>query len=330
MKYNTTYTPITSLKDTVKKTEYVIREIENFYKGKYNITKIIAPAFLGENSELLISINEITRPITFDVTDEYKIGQMILSYTNWMRMMASKLSLNNNEGIYSETTSIWRDLEINPISSVIKNHISFQIVIDKKRDIKKIVKKETDILYSLISDFEKEFSKEFKFKKIFPESPTYVTSQMLANEFPNVDFKRRENDMADELNGYILSNPGDKLFSGHIHSVIPIELYATKNFNQILLKDFVNSSVLKVASVSQLATGQLLADQLSLSNKSNLKELNFYSDEIKRPYNIIEVKIDIGRLMMSLLKKGHISETQPGNISDETKRISARYKVEEY
>lgn len=330
MKYNTTYAPKVSLKDTIEKTEYVINKITKIIKSRYKILKLIAPSFLEEGSKELLSMTEITRPVTFDISDEYKVGQLFLSHTNWTRTMIKKLKLKDKEGVFTNATVIWRDLKINPISSIIKNELSFQIVFNKVKDIKKIVKEETELLYSIIEDLETEFSKEFELEKNFPKIVSYITAQMLVNEFPNVDKKEREKEMADELKAFILKNPGDRLFSGHIHTYIPQQLYATKNFNQIVMKDFVNSTVLKVASIAQVANGELLSDQLSLNNKSYLKENEFYAGEIKNDYNIIEIKINIGRLMMALLKKGHIAEVQPGNISDEAKIISSRYKVEEY
>ena len=330
MKYNTTYTPRVSLKDTVKKTEYVIDELNKFYKSRFNITKVITPSFLEYGDDMLLDMTNITRHITFDITSEYKVGSFVLSHSNWMRSMIKKLKLEDHEGLSAEATTIWRDSEINPASSISRNEIIFQMKIDEKDDIQEVVKAETDLLFELIQQFEKEISAEYNLSLDFQEKNTYITPQMMENEYPELSTKAREEAFADELNGYVFKNPAVKLFSGHIHTNIPVEVYATRNFNQIVLKDFVNTSVLKVASIAQIANGGLLSDQLSLSDKANLKETKFYSDEIKSNFNIIEVKVNIGRLMMALLKKGHISEVQPGNISDESSVIASRYKVEKY
>ncbi len=330
MKYNTTYTPKISLKDTIKETELIIKKIFNFFNNKYSILSVLSPTFLKEDSEITINMEEKTRPLTFDLGDNYNVAKLLLTNSNWLRTLFDKLKLNDNEGIFNKSMFIWRDLPETPTSTVLKYDLTIQVKISKNIDIKKYLKKEVQDLYLLFYSIEKRISKKYNLKSNFPEFASYVSSQTMENEYPNSSKKEREIEFAHELNGYILQNPGLKLYSGHFHSIIPIEIYSQNNFYQIVLKDFVNNSVLKVASIALLANGIILSDQLSLNNKENLKELDFYADLIKKDENIIEIKINIGKLIMAILKKGHISEVQPGIISDESNIILNKYKIEKY
>lgn len=330
MKYNTTYMQKVSLKDTITTTNDVLDEIKKFYKSRFKVLNVLPPVFLEEDNEMLIDIEKVTRPITFDLSAEYKVGQVLLTQTNWIRSMIHKLNMEGNNAIEVITSTVWRDLDVNPVSSVTKNEVTIQVVLDADEDVERFMKIETDSLYDLIETLETEYSTKFKLDKNYPQFASYITAQMMENEYPNIDYKAREEEFATELGGYVLVNPGQKLFSGHVHTEIPVELYSTNRFNQILLKDSINSSVLKVASVAELATGQKLSDQLSLFGKANLKEKKFYSDLINTEKKIVEIKINIGRLVMALLKKGHISEVQAGEISDESNTISTRYKVDKY
>lgn len=330
MKYNTVYTPIISLKDTIIETDYVMKKITSFYNNKFSLIKLIPPMFIEENSDLLINVENITRPITFDTGSEYKVGQLFLFHSNWIRKMIENMKLKENEGIEIFSSTLWRDIKINPISSITKNNFIFQIKVNSTIDIKKIVRNEVLSLYKFIQELESELSKKYKINTIIPQKVNIVSSQMLENEYPNIKFHDREVEMIHELNSFILENPGNKLFSGHIHREIPVELYAQKNYYEILIKDFINSSTIEVASVAQIASGIILDDQLSVNSKSEMKALDFYANEIKKEYNVIEIKINIGKLMMSILKKGHITEVQSGIISDESNIIKSRYKIEKY
>ena len=330
MKYNTTYTQKVSLKDTIKTINEIIYRFENQYKRKFNTITVMPPQFVDEGNPMIINIPSITRPITFDITDGYKIGQLLITHSNWMRSLFHKLDIKEGEGIQARSNTIWRDVPVNPESDNERQELIFQYRLKDDEDVEKVIKEETKFLYSLIEEMETEFAQKFNLKKVLPENASFISAQMLENEYPTISFKEREENISDELIAFVLENPSLKLFSGHVHTYIPPEIYSLNHFNQIVIQDSVNTSVFKVASVSKIATGQVLSDQIAFSGKDELKETEFYNKQIKNDYNLIEVKINIGRVAMALLKKGHISEVQPENISDETQVISSRYKIEVY
>ena len=330
MKYNTTYTPKVSLKDTIIKTNQVINEIKKYYFSKFSILKLTSPMFYEEADEKIIQIRERTRKVSFDTLSEYKVAELIISHTNWMREMLDKLKLKEGEGVSIESSTIWRDLEMNPITSPIKNELTFMFIVDKNINPLDVVKNETNNLFDILETFEQDFAKEYGLEKLNMKTKPFITPQMMENEFPNIPPRNREQEFASEYDGYILRNPGMKMFSGHYHTILPTGLYTDRNFNQIIMNDTINSSALKVATIAQIANGQLLKDQLSLSNELHLLEKEFYREQTKKEYNVFEVKINVGRMMMALLKKGHIAEVQPGNLSEEVFHISSRYKIEIY
>lgn len=330
MKYNITYTPKISLKNTIKETEKIIEKIKNLFNKKYSILSVFSPSFLEEDSEIPINIEEVTRHLTFDSGDNYNVAKLLLTNTNWLRNLFDKLNLKEYEGVLNRNSTIWRDLPENPVSTIIKHNLTLQVKLPKNIDIETYFKNEIQELYLLFANIGKQIAKKYNLKDNFPEIATYVSAQTMENEFPNSSKKEREIEFAHELNCYIFENSGLKLHSGHFHTIIPIELYSQNNFYQIVFKDFVNTSVLKVASISLLANGITLSDQLSLNNKEYLKEYDFYAKQIKKNDNILEIKINIGKLIMALLQKGHISEVQPGVISEESNMILKRYKVKTY
>jgi hypothetical protein len=82
MKYNTTYTPKISLKDTIKETELIIKKIKDFFNNKYSILSVLSPTFLKEDSEITINMEEKTRPLTFDLGDNYNVAKLLLTNSN--------------------------------------------------------------------------------------------------------------------------------------------------------------------------------------------------------------------------------------------------------
>lgn len=331
MKYNTTYKQIVPLKETIKEIEHITNEIIKFYKSKISMAEVIAPVFLEENDDKLIDYTLVSRPITLDLGENYKIARMMQSHSNWLRSMVHRLNLTPNEGLFSKGSFVWRDLPESPVSSTIRNEITFQYVISKDRDLDEMLESATLELYDLIKTLSSDIASKYQIKDIYPEQINFVTTQMLENEMPNMSFKEREVSFVIDEEAYVLQHAGVKLHSGKIHTYIPPQIYDLKRFNQIVLKDRVNTDDIKVASVSVIADGVQLSDQLSQYNLNSIKSQKFYSELMdKNDFKIIEVKINISRLAMALLAKGHIAETQSGVISDESNIIKMRYKLDKY
>lgn len=183
-------------------------------------------------------------------------------------------------------------------------------------------------VYQIIYDLAIDVQKQYHINNIYNKHAEYITAQMLEHELPNQTPKNREIEFAIQKESYILESAGMKLLSGKHHSSIPPFLYDIKNSYQIILKDRVNYLPLKVASVSILANGNTLKDQLILNNYEKFLSTNFYNDLIQKQYKIIEIKINIPRLMMGLLAKGHIAEVQAGIISNEINQIKDRFDLE--
>ena len=331
MKYNTAYKQEMSLKETIIETDKFISLFDKYYKDKYKLIDVLSPSFLSEESDMLIEMPEKTRPITFDNMNSFKTMQMLLTNSNWMRSLFSKIDIENNQGFISKSSYIWRDLDETPVLSPSKFEITVQIKNELTDNEKpNFLNELTDDLYKLIYEFTKDLSKRHKNINAIPQNIIKVTPQQMENEMPNSTRREREDEMGDELHAYIFANPGLKMYSGHYHTHLPQEIYNMNLFNQLIIKNRSNSSILKVASVAELAMGQKLSDQLDFYNKGSLKQTEYYSEQIKKTYNIFEIKINIGRLMQSILNKGHVSEVQPSVETNEKQRISSKYKIETY
>jgi hypothetical protein len=104
-------------------------------------------------------MEEKTRPLTFDLGDNYNVAKLLLTNSNWLRTLFDKLKLNDNEGIFNKSMFIWRDLPETPTSTVLKYDLTIQVKISKNIDIKKYLKKEVQDLYLLFYSIEKRISK---------------------------------------------------------------------------------------------------------------------------------------------------------------------------
>lgn len=327
MKYNTTYTPKISLKDTIIATDKFRKELLTHFKNKMQLIDIMSPTYFLEDDPFALKLEDVTRNITFDMGDEYKVGVLSLSDSTFLREMMRKLELNDGEGLISETATIWRDFNESPVMTPEKHEITIQFFETDDIDLTKKIARE---IYDIIFAKAAEFSETFKVENIFPENLPSVSAQSLEIEYPDKDPKTREVEFILEQDAFLFKNPGARLLSGHFHTNIPPMIYDLDDFYQIVLKDRVNSYVLKVVSIAKIALGKKLGEQLTVFGLGDLKQTSEYGALLKDERTIIEIKINLPRLMMALLGKGHISEVQPGVYSAESKSIKSRYKVQTY
>ncbi len=328
MRYNTTYTPKMTLKQTIKAIDKFKKEIIAEIHAMYSFTNVDPPLFLPENSELLLSLDNVTRSISFDFGDNYQVGTFLLSHSNWARNLLSKLDFQDGEGLTMDATTIWRDLPNNMISTSAKEEMTFQVRIDDEEKAEQLVHDLSQDIYEIFYNLANKAKKEFDIENVFPSFADYIPAQILENEMPNESTHQREIETALVKGAFILSKPGTRLFSSKVHSYLPPTLYDLNNFNIIVVKDRVNGEVLKIASIALMANGQQLSDQLGKYNLKEKQAIKFYSDLVKQEYKVIEIKINMPKLMMGLLGKGHIGEVQSGIVSKDVKTVSERYKVD--
>lgn len=100
MKYNTTYTPKVNLKETIIFTDYVKKRIVDFFaKQCKTLLNVLTPSIYPDESVFNKEIEKSTRAITFDAIDDFKVNQIALTDTPYLRSMIQKIDLENKQGI---------------------------------------------------------------------------------------------------------------------------------------------------------------------------------------------------------------------------------------
>ena len=330
MKYNTTYRQLISLKDTIIEIHDIKRKLVKHYENKYKLIELMPPLFLEEGDEKLIDYSVVSRGVALDLGHSYKVASILQSHTNWLRSMIERLEIKENEGVYSEGSFVWRDLPESPVSTTLRNEITIQAKIPAGTDYDEFSKEAAMELYDCIWAIANDIQQKFGVENIYPESADFTTSQLLENEMPHITPKEREISLCIDEEAFILTGAGRKMHSGKTHTFIPPQLYDLNNFHQLIFNDRINTNPIKVASVSILSNGIQLSDQLSQYGMNQLKSWEFYDNLIKQEEKILEIKINIPRIAMALLAKGHIAEVQAGVISEESNIIRLRHKLDKY
>ncbi|CAM9108719.1 hypothetical protein [Mycoplasma todarodis] len=311
MQINSTYTPNISFKETLKAISFINESIIDYFKNKYSITKIELPAFFRKDSDLLLPIDNITRKIKFDFGDSYDIATFPLHYANWRRLMLKKIEAEEGEVIQTEGFTVWRDEEVNNVNSLVRDELTFSIVLKDEVDKKKVLAEITKEITVLFENISLKLEELFKVKSKTPKYWPTIETQLLENEMPRLNAGQKEKEILSEYSGFILNQPGIKTLQGKVHRQKPPQVYDLYYQNTIIMNDRVNFLPIHVADVSIYANGVTLSDQLNMFALEEHLESSFYKSIIDGEHKeAIEIKFHKSQLYMALLGKGHIGEVQ--------------------
>ena len=325
MKFNTTYESNDTLFEVIKNIDFIRNEVIAFFKKKFNLTYIDLPLFAEEGNDKLLSIEHVTRKISFDYSKDFNIGTFFLTITNALRDKMMKINFKKNHGLYTYSATVLRDIEENLNRSIQRNELVFQVV-SKNSTMEKLnnLSQEIyDFFYKLADIFESDRG----IRNIYPIFAEYISTQQMEYQMPRDSFADRENEFINQKKAIILKAPGSIMKSGSIHTYIDPTIYFTEEFNQFILQDRTNMTALKVGSIAYLTNGPKMLRQLKRYKKFNHSINEFTKNSIASTKSIMEIRINIPRLAMALLGKGHIAETQPGVINSEVKNIKNKYGV---
>ncbi|TCG11510.1 hypothetical protein [Mycoplasma todarodis] len=328
MQINSTYTPNISMKDTLRAISLINELIIKHFKEKYEITKIELPAFYRKDSELLLPIDNITRKIKFDFGESYDIATFPLHYANWRRLMLKKLEAESGEAIQTEGFTVWRDEEVSNVNSLVRDELTFSIVLEDEVNKKKVLSSITKEVTILINKIGQIIEEEYQVKKKTPNYWPTIETQLLENEMPRLDAQQKEKEILGEYSGFILNQPGKKTLQGKVHRQKPPQVYDLYYQNTIIINDRVNYLPIHVADISFYANKTTLSDQLNMFTLEEYTDSPFYKSIIDGEHKeAIEIKIHKSQLYMALLGKGHIGEVQANVESLKVRKSALKDKV---
>jgi asparagine synthetase A len=181
----------------------------------------------------------------------------------------------------------------------------------------------------LIHEISNELSEKYQIENIYPKNIEFVEAQLLENEFSNLSSYDKEAEIAQELNAFILMQPGKQLLSGITHAKRNNLTYDNNNYNEIHLLDENDGTSINVASIAYKLYGNNLEKNVKQKTDIRVEENKILNEFIKnKTIETIEIKINLFKLYLILLKKGHIAEVQPKVLSKVVVQLKNKHMIE--
>ena len=305
-------------------TQYAIKTVKDFFQNllaqRLNLTRVSAPLFVEPKSGLNDNLNGIERPVTFDIKEQNgKEAEVVQSLAKWKRYALKKYGFSYDEGIYTDVNAIRRDEVADNIHSIFVDQWDWEKVISKDERNLETLKDTVKDVYKCLRKTEKYLAIQYDYiEEILPHDIFFVTTEELAEIFPDNTPKEREYYIAKAKGAVCIMQIGDKLENGKPHDGRAPDYDDWALNADIIVYYPVLDIALELSSMGIRVDKDALLSQLEKAGCPERAELPFQKSIINEelPYTI-GGGIGQSRICMFFLRKAHIGEVQSSIWPDE-------------
>ena len=306
------YTPALNLYDTQRAIGTVKRLFADTLCATLNLYRVSAPLFLEASTGLNDDLNGVERKVTFDIKDSGIEAQVVQSLAKWKRKALKDYDFHVGKGLYCDMNAIRRDEELDNIHSIYVDQWDWEKIIKKDERTIATLMDTVKVVYKCLRKTEKYMAIQYDYiEEILPHDIFFVTTQELADMFPDNTPKEREYYIAKAKGAVCIMKIGDVLENGERHDGRAPD-YDDWSLNADIVVYYpVLDIALELSSMGIRVDKKALLSQLKKAGCEERKDLPFQKAIINEelPYTI-GGGIGQSRICMFFLKKAHIGEVQ--------------------
>lgn len=298
-------------------TQIAIKTVKDFFQNllsqRLNLSRVSAPLFVDPDSGLNDNLNGVERPVTFDIKEQNgREAEVVQSLAKWKRYALKKYGFSYGEGLYTDMNAIRRDETTDNIHSIFVDQWDWEKIIKKDERTIATLMDTVKVVYKCLRKTEKYMAIQYDYiEEILPHDIFFVTTQELADMFPDNTPKEREYYIAKAKGAVCIMQIGDILENGERHDGRAPD-YDDWSLNADIVVYYpVLDIALELSSMGIRVDKKALLSQLKKAGCEERKDLPFQKAIINEelPYTI-GGGIGQSRICMFFLRKVHIGEVQ--------------------
>ena len=298
-------------------TQIAIKTVKDFFENllsqRLNLSRVSAPLFVDPDSGLNDNLNGVERPVTFDIKEQNgREAEVVQSLAKWKRYALKKYGFSYGEGLYTDMNAIRRDEITDNIHSIFVDQWDWEKIIKKDERTIATLMDTVKVVYKCLRKTEKYMAIQYDYiEEILPHDIFFVTTQELADMFPDNTPKEREYYIAKAKGAVCIMKIGDVLENGERHDGRAPD-YDDWSLNADIVVYYpVLDIALELSSMGIRVDKKALLSQLKKAGCEERKDLPFQKAIINEelPYTI-GGGIGQSRICMFFLRKAHIGEVQ--------------------
>ena len=315
-------------------TQIAIKTVKDFFQNllsqRLNLSRVSAPLFVDPDSGLNDNLNGVERPVTFDIKEQNgREAEVVQSLAKWKRYALKKYGFSYGEGLYTDMNAIRRDEITDNIHSIFVDQWDWEKIIKKDERTIATLMDTVKVVYKCLRKTEKYMAIQYDYiEEILPHDIFFVTTQELADMFPDNTPKEREYYIAKAKGAVCIMQIGDVLENGERHDGRAPD-YDDWSLNADIVVYYpVLDIALELSSMGIRVDKKALLSQLKKAGCEERKDLPFQKAIINEelPYTI-GGGIGQSRLCMLLLDRAHVGEVQASLWPEEMREACREHNI---
>jgi aspartate--ammonia ligase len=330
------YKSILDLKQTEKAILLVKDIFQQNLSSELRLRRVTAPLFVLKGTGVNDDLNGIERKVSFEIKGmKGAVAEVVNSLAKWKRLALADYNIKQGYGIYTDMNAIRPDEVLDNLHSLYVDQWDWERVIgegDRNLDFLKFIVKK---LFEVIKRTEFVIYEHFnKIEPILPDDITFIHSEELQSEYPELTPREREIEAAGKYGAIFVIGIGAVLADGKPHDgrapdyddwITPTHKGYKGLNGDIILWNPVLKTAFEISSMGIRVNRETLLRQLEITGTMERKDLMFHKRLLSG-----ELPLCIGgglgqsRICMFYLRKAHVGEIQasvwPAEIIDECKK----------
>lgn len=314
--------------------EEAIRMVKNTFLYKLcdelNLSVVSAPVVVLKGTGINDDLNGVERPVGFPIKDMgEQRAEVVHSLAKWKRIRLKEYGIEEGNGIVTDMRALRPDEEMSKIHSISVDQFDWEKHISEKDRNLNTLKDTVNKIYNAIKyTYQISLINGWTEDSLsLPNDITFVHTEELIKEFPNLTPKQRENAIVQRYGSVFLIGIGGELSNGVKHDgrAPDYDDWSTptgdglKGLNgDILIWNPALGTSFEISSMGIRVDKTALLRQLEIEGCLDRKNLYFHNELLEgRLPQSIGGGIGQSRLAMLILQKKHIGEVQVSIWSDD-------------
>lgn len=315
-------------------TQVAIKTVKDFFEAllaeRLNLLRVSAPLFVDPASGLNDNLNGVERPVDFEIKEIDGLrAEVVHSLAKWKRYALKKYGFSQGEGLYTDMNAIRRDEEMDNIHSIFVDQWDWEKVITREERTLETLKSTVRTVYKVLRKTEKFMAIQYDYiEEILPANIFFITTQELADMFPDYTPKEREFYITKAKGAVCIMKIGDKMENGERHDGRAPDYDDWELNADIVVYYPVLDIALELSSMGIRVDENALRTQLEKAGCTERAELPFQKAilENQLPFTI-GGGIGQSRICMFFLRKAHIGEVQSSLWKEEIAKEAKQHGI---
>lgn len=277
-----------------------------------DLIRVSAPLFVDSNSGLNDNLSGVERPVKFDLLEDGRVVEFVHSLAKWKRLALKRYGFEVGKGIYTDMNAIRRDETMDNTHSIYADQWDWEKIITPEQRTIGYLYQIADAILIAVKQTQLVLNGAFpELGNGLPKHITYLTSQDLLDQYPDMNDKEREDAACKKYGAVFISQIGKTLSNGEPHDHRAPDYDDWELNGDILIWNPVLGKALEISSMGIRVDEETLDRQLTISGHDERRTLPFHSMLLNG-----ELPLTIGggigqsRMCMLLLEKAHLGEVQ--------------------